>query len=143
MANALEKWLNNEFSFDLIAGDGYKQFQEEACEDLRRQAEAAGYTLSFFRKGKYKFSASVRDNETGRFVFVTISDMRFTPNHCYGTAFYRAMKNEYDWQDDWREQECERCEWTKLTEVFVKLREQINTQIIQRAIISGLFRGIE
>lgn len=42
MANALEKWLNHEFSFDLMADDGYKQFQEEACNEQKLSVLSLG-----------------------------------------------------------------------------------------------------
>lgn len=96
VANKLEKWMTHRFSSSGCAGKDYLAFQREARTDLKKQALAAGYGLSQFNKGHYCFSAVLQDEETGDFVYVSVSDVRFSPGW-YSNVLYRAMAHEKDW----------------------------------------------
>ena len=120
MANAMEKWLNYEFSSGTVAGDDYKKFQRAAKADLKKKAETAGYTLHSFHAGHYDFSAVLRDAETGKLIYVAISDVRFFRNQWYTEVLYRTMKHDKDWSGGTNQF----CTWPKIADVLkcIKLR---------------------
>ncbi len=96
MANKLKKWTTHEFSSGGYAGEDYLKFQREARTDLRKQAAAAGYRLFKFNKNHYCFSAVLQDEGTGAFVYVSVSDVRYSSDW-YSRVLYRTMEHEKDW----------------------------------------------
>ena len=91
MANRMDKWLHHTFSSGCETGSDYDAFQREARADLRKQAKAAGFALHRFLPGHYEFSAVLRDETTGEFVYVAISDVRFCSSEWYHHVLYRTM----------------------------------------------------
>lgn len=61
-----------------------------------KQAAAAGYKLYKFNKNHYCFSAVLQDEETGRYVYVTVGDVRRTYKWD-GDVLYHTMAHEKDW----------------------------------------------
>lgn len=97
MSKHLEKWLKHDFSTGVKTGEDYLKFQREAKANLKKQANAAGYTLHSFHKNHYCFSAVLHHAETNKFIFISISDVRFFKNEWYTHVLYRTMKYEKDW----------------------------------------------
>ena len=118
MANTIEKWLNHEFSSGTVAGDDYKKFQRAAKADLKKKAEAVGYTLHSFRPGHYEFSAVLRDADTGNFIYVAIVDVRYYGNKWYNEVLYRTMKDDKDSHGGYNQW----CSWPELQEALERAR---------------------
>ena len=119
MANKnLLKWLNYEFSSGTVAGQDYLAFQRAAKADLKKQAESVGYTLHSFTKGHYWFSAVLLDNETGNFIYISISDVRFFQNKWFTNVLYRTMKHDKDWTGGHNQY----CSWDKIADALKKER---------------------
>ena len=117
MANKLKKWTGHEFSSGSSAGNDYLTFQREARTDLRKQAAAAGYRLFQFNKNHYCFSAVLQDKETGHFVYVSVSDVRFS-SRWYSEVLYRTMAHEKDWTGGPNRF----CAWDGLTEALSNMK---------------------
>lgn len=118
MANTVEKWLNYEFSSGPVAGDDYKKFQRTAKADLKKKAESVGYTLHSFHPGHYEFSAVLRDNETGNFIYVAIMDVRGLYNQWYKQVLYRTMAHDKDWHGGYNQW----CAWSELPDALERAR---------------------
>ena len=117
MANKLKKWTAHEFSSGGCAGNDYLTFQREARTDLGKQAAAAGYRLFRFNKNHYCFSAVLQDEEMGSFIYVSVSDVRFSRNW-YSEVLYRTMAHESDWTGGPNRY----CAWDSLTETLSKMK---------------------
>ena len=118
MANRMGKWLHHTFSFGCETGSDYDAFQREARAVLRKQAKAAGFALHRFIPGHYEFSAVLRDETTGEFVYVAISDVRFCSSEWYHHVLYRTMAHDKDWTGGYN---CW-CSWPELGEALSKMR---------------------
>lgn len=118
MANRMDKWLHHTFSSGCETGSDYDAFQREARADLRKQAKAAGFALHRFLPGHYEFSAVLRDETTGEFVYVAISDVRFCSSEWYHHVLYRTMAHDKDWTGGYN---CW-CSWPELGETLSKMR---------------------
>lgn len=119
MTNAMEKWINHTFSTGCEAGPDYVAFQKAARADLRRQAKTAGYTLHKFNPNHYEFSAVLRDEATGEFVYISISDVRFNRNWFY-QVLYRKMAHDKDWTGGQNQY----CAWADITESLRRMRRR-------------------
>lgn len=117
MTNKLKKWTEHEFSSGVTAGNDYLAFQREAKADLRKQAAAAGYRLHKFNKNHYCFSAVLQDEETNSFVYVSVSDVRFS-SRWYSEVLYRTMAHEKDWTGEPNQF----CMWDGLTEALSEMK---------------------
>lgn len=93
----MSKWLNFQFSTGVYPGEDYIRFQRQARNELKKQAEASGFELHQFNKNHYEFSAVLRHKETNRFVYVSISDVRYFPNKWYDRVLIRTMAHDKDW----------------------------------------------
>lgn len=50
-----------------------------------------------FHKNHYEFSAVLKNPETGKLVYVSISDVRYWNDEWVNRTLYRTMKHEKDW----------------------------------------------
>ncbi len=118
MASTMEKWLNHTFSSGSKTGQDYAAFQRVARADLRKQAKAAGYALHEFNPNHYEFSAVLRDEITGKFVYIAISDVRYSRNEWYTCVLYRTMAHDKDWTDSSNQYCC----WPEIPQVLKRMR---------------------
>lgn len=118
MANKIEKWLHHTFSSGSETGNDYKTFQREAKNDLKKQAEASGFALHRFLPGHYEFSAVLRDETIGEFVYISISDVRFFPAEWYHSVLYRTMAHDKDWRGGTNL----RCRWPEIGKALMNMR---------------------
>lgn len=96
MANTIEKWRTHQFSSGGGTGSDYLAFQKAAKADLKKQAQAAGYALHSFHPNHYCFTAVLRDEASGSFIYVSVSDVRFN-SLWYDRVLHRTMAHEKDW----------------------------------------------
>ena len=97
MNKTLKKWMGYRFSSGGVTGEDYNQFQREMRADLKKQAKAVGLEVIAFRKNHYEFSAVLKNPLTGKYVYVSISDVRFWQDEWTYHTLYRRMKHEKDW----------------------------------------------
>lgn len=114
----IEQWLCYQFSTGSETGQDYKNFEKQARKDLSVRAKAAGYTLVKFNNNHYCFSAVLRRVESGAYVYISISDVRFWPDEWYSHVLYRTMRHATDWTGGMNHY----CMWDELEEVLTAPR---------------------
>lgn len=92
-----KKWIGFRFSSGPDTGEDYKKFQSEAKADLKKQASNAGFELYRFLPHHYEFSAVLMHKKTGKFVYVSIDDVRYHPEAWYSAVLIRPMAHAEDW----------------------------------------------
>ena len=93
----VEDWLNHEFSTGGYAGKDYLDFQRAAKRDLKKIAQSAGFQMHSFSPNHYCFSAVLRQESSGAFAYVSVSDVRSGGRVWYNRVLYRTMRHEKDW----------------------------------------------
>ncbi len=93
----LEKYLNYEFSTGAYTGQDYKSFQNKYINYLRSLCKQNNWQLVNIGRNHYCFTAFVKNNEN-RFVYISISDVRFFKNEWYYRALIRTAESERDYR---------------------------------------------
>ncbi len=92
----LQKYLDYEFSTGSYTGEDYKTFQTKYINYLRSVCKANDWTLVNVIRSHYEFSAFIR-NQIGRYVYFSISDVRFWRNEWYSRILIRTAESETDY----------------------------------------------
>lgn len=94
----LRPWWNHEFSTGGTTGPDYKQFENAYARYLRKVLP--GYKIEMNRN-HYEFSAVIKKPGNGavrdKFVYLSISDVRFFPHLWADKILVRTMKHAKDW----------------------------------------------
>ena len=93
--NDLKKYLNYEFSTGCYTGDDYKTFQRKYINYLKSIAKENGWELVKVGKNHYQFSAFF--NYKDKYVYFSISDVRFWHNDWYNHILIRTAKHDRDY----------------------------------------------
>lgn len=93
----LRKYLNYEFSSGPYTGEDYKVFQNKYINYLRKLCRENDWELANIGRNHYEFSAFIRDAE-GKYVYLSISDVRYFPNEWYNDLLIRRADNEKDYR---------------------------------------------
>ena len=98
MANLTElrKYLTHSFSTGCTTGKDYKTFQTKYINYLRSLCRLHGWELVTIGRNHYNFSAFIR-NESGKHVYLSISDVRFFNSDWYYRILIRTAKSERDY----------------------------------------------
>ena len=92
----LKKWENVEFEdMGSVTSPQYKKFEtgfRSVLKDLSPNLE-----LHSFSKNHYECSAVMQDVRTGKFKYVSISDVRYFPNGWRNKILIRTMAHDKDW----------------------------------------------
>lgn len=92
----LEKYIDYEFSSGCYTGDDYKSFQTKYINFLRSICKQNHWQLVNVGRNHYCFSAFIKSAEN-KYVYVSISDVRFFTNEWYSNILIRTAKNEQDY----------------------------------------------
>lgn len=92
----LEKYLDYEFSSGGYTGEDYKQFQNKYINYLRSICRQNGWELVNVGRNHYEFSAFFKNSEN-RYVYFSISDVRFFRNDWYNHILVRTAFDERDY----------------------------------------------
>lgn len=92
----LEKYLNYKFSTGCYTGEDYKTFQTKYINYLRSLCKEQGWQLVNVGRNHYCFSAFLQNNEN-KYLYISISDVRFWQNEWYNRILIRTAKNEKDY----------------------------------------------
>lgn len=92
----LEKYIDYEFSSGCYTGDDYKSFQTKYINFLRSMCKQNHWQLVNIGRNHYCFSAFIKSAEN-KYVYVSISDVRFFTNEWYNNILIRTAKNEQDY----------------------------------------------
>lgn len=91
----LEKYLDYEFSSGPYTGDDYKQFQNKYINYLRTLCKQNSWELVNLGRNHYQFSAFIKRDD--RYIYLSISDVRFFPNNWYNHILIRTAVDERDY----------------------------------------------
>ena len=95
----LEKYLDYEFSSGPYTGDDYKQFQNKYINYLRTLCKENGWELVNLGRNHYQFSAFIKRDD--RYIYLSISDVRFFPNDWYNHILIRTAIDERDYHGEY------------------------------------------
>ncbi len=92
----LQKYLDYEFSTGCYTGEDYKSFQTKYINYLKSVCTHNHWRLVNVGRNHYCFSAFIQSGE-GKYVYLSISDVRFFANEWYDNILIRTAKNEQDY----------------------------------------------
>ena len=94
--NDLKKYLDYEFSSGCYTGEDYKSFERKYINYLKFIARENGWELVNVGKNHYEFSAFFKYND--KYVYFSISDVRFWQNDWYNNILIRTAKSSKDYR---------------------------------------------
>lgn len=97
MANLkdLEKYLDYEFSSGCYTGEDYKTFERKYINYLKSMCKENGWELVKANKNHYEFSAFFKCED--KYIFMSISDVRFFKNEWYNHILFRTTTSDTDY----------------------------------------------
>lgn len=115
-----ERWRDYGFSTGTITGDDYLSFQKDARSDLNKMAKEKGLIVHSFNKNHYCFSAILKTQD-GKYIYTSISDVRFFPNQFLDHVSIRTMSNEKDYTGGTNNY----CLWSDIGKTAAKLANRM------------------
>ena len=92
----MKKYLNYEFSSSGYTGDDYKSFERKYINYLKSLAKENGWELVNVGKNHYEFSAFFKYRD--KYVYLSISDVRFWQNEWYNHILIRTATHQRDYR---------------------------------------------
>lgn len=96
--NELQKYLNYEFSTGCYTGNDYKTFQTKYINYLKDICASNNWKLVNIGKNHYCFSAFIKGGTENKYVYISISDVRYFQDDWYKHILVRTAKNETDYK---------------------------------------------
>lgn len=93
--NELPKTLRPFVNYVFSSSDDFKTFNTKYRNAINKLLPN-GYRFCLWNRGHYECSAVIKDNE-GRFIYMSISDVRYFPNEWVENILIRTMKHDKDW----------------------------------------------
>lgn len=95
----IKKWSSNVFE-DFGGGitPEYNAFQRGYKNVLVEIGNENGFELESFNKMHYEFSAVMKSVKSGKFYYISISDVRYFFDGWKDCVLYRTMEHEEDWK---------------------------------------------
>ena len=95
LPKSLQPFVNYVFSSSGYIGDDFKSFNAKYCNAIKKMLPG-GYEIYSWNRGHYYCCAVIKDTE-GRFIYMSIPDVRFFPNEWVEDILIRTMKHAKDW----------------------------------------------
>lgn len=96
--NTLKQYINYEFSSGCYIGNDYKTFQTKYINFLKTICKSNNWKLIKVNKNHYCFSAFIKGGTENKYVYISISDVRYFSNDWYNHILIRTAKNEVDYK---------------------------------------------
>ena len=96
--NTLKRYINYEFSTGCYTGNDYKAFQTKYINYLKTICKENNWSLIKVNKNHYCFSAFIKGGTENKYVYISISDVRYFNNDWYNHILVRTAKNEVDYK---------------------------------------------
>ena len=96
--NKLKQYINYEFSTGCYTGNDYKTFQTKYINYLKTICKENNWSLIKVNKNHYCFSAFIKGGTENKYVYISISDVRYFNNDWYNHILIRTAKNEVDYK---------------------------------------------
>ncbi len=90
----LRPFVDYHFSSGGITGDDYKSFQMKYKSFIKKNLPE-GYTIAKWLPSHYEFTCVIEKD--GKYVYMSISDVRFWQNEWFTNILVRTMKSNTDW----------------------------------------------
>lgn len=113
-----EKWFGYDFESSCTTTKEYEQFQRDCKSDLKKMVSDNGMELYDFNKNHFCFSAVLSDGE--KFVFVSISDVRYYGWNSDTEVLIRIMRHAKDWSGGINNY----CRWNRVGEFARRLMDR-------------------
>lgn len=95
----MRKWVGHDIEdWGGVTSDDYKSFQNDYRSYIRRMCKAHGWTLAKFMPNHYEFSCFVKENTTGKHVYISIMDVRYWHNAWHNDILIRTALNDCDYK---------------------------------------------
>ena len=92
----LKKYLNYEFSTGVYTGEDYKSFERKYINYIKSLCKKYNWEFVRALKNHYEFSAFIKNNKN-RYIYISISDVRFFKNEWFWHILIRSAKDEKDY----------------------------------------------
>ena len=96
--NTLKQYINFEFSTGCYTGNDYISFQTKYINFLKTICQSNNWKLIKVNKNHYCFSAFIKGGTENKYVYISISDVRYFNNDWYNHILIRTAKNEVDYK---------------------------------------------
>lgn len=96
--NELQKYIGYEFSSGCYTGEDYKTFQTKYINYLKFICKSNNWRLVNVCKNHYCFSAFIKGGTENKYVYLSISDVRYFSNDWHKHILIRTAKNETDYR---------------------------------------------
>ncbi len=96
--STLKQYINYEFSTGCYTGNDYKTFQTKYINYLKTICKENNWSLIKVNKNHYCFSAFIKGGTENKYVYISISDVRYFNNNWYNHILIRTAKNEVDYK---------------------------------------------
>lgn len=96
--NTLKQYIDYEFSSGCYTGEDYKTFERKYLNYLKTICNNNNWKLVNVGKNHYCFSAFIKGGTENRYVYISISDVRYFNNDWFSHILVRTAKNEVDYK---------------------------------------------
>ena len=96
LPESLRPFVDYVFSSGGIAGDDFKSFNTKLRNAVKKLLPQ-GFAIHKWIKGHY-YSSAVIKTPGDRFIYISFSDVRYSPNEWFTSILYRTMAHEADWR---------------------------------------------
>lgn len=90
----LRPFVDYRFSSGGVTGSDYKSFQTKYKNFIKKNLPE-GYSIEKWNPSHYQFSCVI--GKDGRYVYMSISDVRYFQNEWFQNILVRTMKHSTDW----------------------------------------------
>ena len=95
LPKTLQPFVGYQFSSGGYIGEDFTSFNTK-FKNVIKKLLPSGYKLYSWNRGHYDCSAVIQDDE-GRFIYMSIGDVRHWPNEWVENILIRTMKHDKDW----------------------------------------------
>ena len=95
LPKTLQPFVGYQFSSGSYIGEDFVSFNTKYRNAIKKLLPN-GYELHSWNRGHYDCSAVIKDID-GRFIYMSIGDVRYWPNEWVDNILIRTMKHDKDW----------------------------------------------
>lgn len=92
----IDKWYDYKFQTNTVITLKFEQFAR-AYKSWVKQVTKDNFELVQFRTGHFCMSGFLKHITTGKYVYFSISDVRFFPNAAFKNILIRTAKGKFDY----------------------------------------------
>ena len=92
----IEKWLNHSFESSCSLTPEFASFAKEYKKELAKQLPE-NCEIVAWNRGHFDISCFIKNNATGKFLYLSTSDVRYFRNAWYENILIRTAKHEKDY----------------------------------------------